>query len=236
MSFGGGKSQLLEEGSLPRDLLESQQSCVVDVTTGNSQTLLPPSATEWANSVKSIVERCKLLLFYRRALETGLEKCTCQCDRVIFAHLITVSLSFWHFLITAETERAYESLQNVKLVWLPSSHPVTSTAIRPVKYQTQVGDQEIEKHFHLFHLFVSDLFVSFVCVLDTVSKMKPRIPSASLSQSTAVDETMLPAASQNITAYAANTEQSQRYGQALTGTHYVLKLSKFDILVFAPEI
>lgn len=65
VSFGGGRSQLLEEGSLPRDLLESPQSCVVDFTTGASQTLLSPSATEWANSVKSIVERFTLPLFCR---------------------------------------------------------------------------------------------------------------------------------------------------------------------------
>lgn len=44
---------------------------------------------------------------------------------------------------------------------------------------------------------------------ELVPKVKPRIPSASLSQSVAVDETVLPATSQNITAYAANTEPSQ---------------------------
>lgn len=46
--------------------------------------------------------------------------------------------------------------------------------------------------------------------------MKPRIPSASLSQSVAVDETVLPAASQNITAYAVNTEPSQGYDNTVT--------------------
>lgn len=61
MSFGGGRSQLLEEGSLPRDLLESPQSCLVDVTTGSSQVLLASSTTEWANAAKSIVERFKAL-------------------------------------------------------------------------------------------------------------------------------------------------------------------------------
>lgn len=57
VSFGGGRSQLLEEGSLPRDLLESPQSCVIDVTTGSSQALLPSSTTEWAKSVQNIVQR-----------------------------------------------------------------------------------------------------------------------------------------------------------------------------------
>lgn len=57
VGFGGGRSQLLEEGSLPRHLLESPQSCVVDVTTSSSQTLLPSSTTEWANSVKNTVQR-----------------------------------------------------------------------------------------------------------------------------------------------------------------------------------
>lgn len=49
--------------------------------------------------------------------------------------------------------------------------------------------------------------------------MNPRIPSASLSESLAVNETVLPAASQNITAYAVNTEQSQGYRQVLTDMH-----------------
>lgn len=57
VSFGGGRSQLLEEGSLPRQLLECPQSCVIDVTTSSSQVLLPPSTTEWAKSVKNIVQR-----------------------------------------------------------------------------------------------------------------------------------------------------------------------------------
>lgn len=57
VSFGGGRSQLLEEGSLPRQLLECPQSCVIDLTTASSQALLPPSTTEWAKSVKNIVQR-----------------------------------------------------------------------------------------------------------------------------------------------------------------------------------
>lgn len=57
VSFGGGRSQLLEEGSLPRELLESPHNCVIDVTAGSSQALLPSSTTEWAKSVKNIVQR-----------------------------------------------------------------------------------------------------------------------------------------------------------------------------------
>lgn len=67
--------------------------------------------------------------------------------------------------------------------------------------------------FYLFIVFLS--FVSvFVLVLDLAPKVEPRIPGASLSQSVAVEETVLPAASQNITAYAVNTEPSQGYRRA----------------------
>ncbi|XP_037641123.1 nibrin isoform X1 [Sebastes umbrosus] len=134
VSFGGGRSQLLEEDSLPRDLLESPQSCVVDVTAGSSQTLLPPSATVWANSVKNIVQRKGLRVITES--EIGLAAIYASCDK-----------------------------------YCNPSCPTPDSEAAP--------------------------------------KVSPRIPSASLSQSTAVDETMLPAASQNITAYAANTEPSQ---------------------------
>lgn len=60
------------------------------------------------------------------------------------------------------------------------------------------------------------LFCICVYGLELIPKVNPRIPSASLSQSVAVDETVLPSASQNITAYAVNTEPSQGYQQALT--------------------
>ncbi|MEQ2214986.1 hypothetical protein XENOCAPTIV_025251, partial [Xenoophorus captivus] len=60
LGFGGGRSLLLEEGSLPLNLLESPHSCVVEVTTGSSQNLFPPSATEWANSVKNSVHRTEV--------------------------------------------------------------------------------------------------------------------------------------------------------------------------------
>lgn len=63
--------------------------------------------------------------------------------------------------------------------------------------------------------------------------MTPRIPSASLSQNVAVDETVLPAASQNITAYAVNTETSQRYKHTFTDN--LLKLTRFFILLSAAE-
>lgn len=57
VGFGGGRSLLLEEGSLPRQLLECPQSCLIDVTTGSSQALAPSSTTEWAKAVKNVVQR-----------------------------------------------------------------------------------------------------------------------------------------------------------------------------------
>ncbi|CAJ1062239.1 nibrin [Xyrichtys novacula] len=135
VSYGGGKSHLLEEGHLPRDLLESPQNCVIESTTGNSQTLLSPSAAEWAKSLKNVVHRKGLRVIAES--EIGLAAIYASCDRYCN----------------------------------PSS---------------LIPDSE------------------------SAPKIKPKIPSASLSQSGVVDETVLPAASQNITAYAANTETSQR--------------------------
>ncbi|XP_054477410.1 nibrin [Anoplopoma fimbria] len=134
VNFGGGKSQLLEEGSLPRDLLESPRSCVVNVMTGSSQALLPPSTTEWGNSVKNIVQRKGLRVITES--EIGLAAIYASCEK-----------------------------------YCNPSSPTPDS--------------------------------------DSAPKVEPRIPSASLSQSVAVDETVLPAASQNITAYAVNTEPSQ---------------------------
>lgn len=134
LSFGGGRSQLLEEGSLPRDLLESPQSCVIDVTAGSSQALLPPSTTEWAKSVKTIVQRKGLRIITES--EIGLAAIYASCE-----------------------------------------HYCNPSGLIPDS--------------------------------DTVPRLNPRLPSASLSQSAAVEETVLPAASQNITAYAVNTEPSQ---------------------------
>lgn len=57
IGFGGGRSQLLEEGSLPASLLESRGTCVVDVTTGSSQPLIPPTTKKWAESVGLILHR-----------------------------------------------------------------------------------------------------------------------------------------------------------------------------------
>ncbi|KAG7242246.1 hypothetical protein INR49_024292 [Caranx melampygus] len=123
-------------GGLPaRGLLESPKSCVVDVSTGSSQALLPPSTTEWANSVKNIVERKGLRIITES--EIGLAAIYASCDKYC----------------------------------------------NPAR---QMADSE------------------------SGPNMKPRIPSASLSQSVAVDETVLAATSQNITAYAVNTEQPER--------------------------
>ncbi|XP_071385351.1 nibrin [Centroberyx affinis] len=134
VGFGGGRSQLLEEGSLPRGLLESPQSCVIDVSTGNSQALLPSTTTEWANSVRRILQQKGLRVITES--EIGLAAIYASCDKYCNPSGLTPDS---------------ESIQN----------------------------------------------------------MKPRIASATLSQNTAVDETVLPAASQNITAYALNTEPTQ---------------------------
>ncbi|XP_075868539.1 nibrin [Nelusetta ayraudi] len=137
VSFGGGRSQLLEEGSLPRELLESPHNCVIDVTAGSSQALLPSSTTEWAKSVKNILQRKGLRVIPES--EIGLAAIYASCDQYC--------------------------------------NPSNQTAY-------------------------------------SAPKVNPRIPSASLSQSLAVEETVLPAASQNITAYVVNTEPSQRIQQS----------------------
>uniref|UniRef100_H3DLW9 Nibrin n=1 Tax=Tetraodon nigroviridis TaxID=99883 RepID=H3DLW9_TETNG len=126
VGFGGGRSLLLEEGSLPRQLLECPQSCLIDVTTGSSQALAPSSTTEWAKAVKNVVQRKGLRVIPES--EIGLAAIYASCDR----------------------------------------------------------------HCNPSHR--------------SVPKVNPRIASASLSQSPAVDETVLPAASQNMTAYAVNTQ------------------------------
>nr|XP_040022443.1 nibrin [Gasterosteus aculeatus aculeatus] len=133
VSFGRGESRLLEEGSLPRDLLESPHSCVIDVMTASSQTL-PFSTTEWVNSVKNIVQRKGLRVITES--EIGLAAIYASCNKYCNPSCLT-----------------------------PDS--------------------------------------------ESAPEVAPRIPTSSLSQSAAVDETALPAASQNITAYAANTEPSQ---------------------------
>ncbi|KAI4810620.1 hypothetical protein KUCAC02_013558 [Chaenocephalus aceratus] len=134
VSFGGGRSQMLEVGSLPRSLLESPHCCVVDVTSGSSQSLLPTSAAEWANSAKNIVQRKGLRVITES--EIGLAAIYASCEKYCNPSCLT-----------------------------PDS--------------------------------------------ESAPKVQPRIPSASLSQSMAVEETVLPAASQNITAYAVNTERTQ---------------------------
>ncbi|XP_052434551.1 nibrin [Carassius gibelio] len=57
VSCGGGVSQLLDEGSLPISLLESGSTCVVDMTSGNSQALIPPAFKKWGDSVAQILHR-----------------------------------------------------------------------------------------------------------------------------------------------------------------------------------
>uniref|UniRef100_A0A671LTF7 Nibrin n=1 Tax=Sinocyclocheilus anshuiensis TaxID=1608454 RepID=A0A671LTF7_9TELE len=57
VSCGGGVSQLLDEGSLPISLLESSSTCVVDMTSGNSQAVIPPASKKWMDSVAQILHR-----------------------------------------------------------------------------------------------------------------------------------------------------------------------------------
>ncbi|KAM9783295.1 nibrin [Neosynchiropus ocellatus] len=130
VSCGGGSSRLLDEGSLPVNLLESPQSCVIDLSSGSSQTLLPSSTAEWEKSVKNVVQRKGLRLITES--EIGLAAIFASCDKYCNPSGVT-------------------------------SEPAA----------------------------------------------KARLPNPSVSQSMEVNETMLPAASQNISAYAVNTEPSQ---------------------------
>ncbi|XP_072316156.1 nibrin [Eucyclogobius newberryi] len=136
VTCGGGSCRLLDEGSLPRDVLESAQSCVIDVTSSASQPVLSSATMDWVNSVKSIVEKKGLRVITES--EIGLAAVYASCDTHCNSSRLTES--------------------------------------------------------------------------ESLPKGKSRIPSASLSQSLqslAVNETVLPAPSMNITAYAANTEPSQ---------------------------
>ncbi|KAL0985391.1 hypothetical protein UPYG_G00156290 [Umbra pygmaea] len=133
VSCGGGRSQLLEEGSLEVALLVSPSSCVIDVAAGNSQASLPSSTKDWADSVGKILQR-KGLRFITES-EIGLAAIYVSCNKYCN----------------------------------PSNQMAGSASL----------------------------------------KMKPIIPSATLSQNAIVDETVLPTSSQNITAYAVNTEPSQ---------------------------
>uniref|UniRef100_A0A8C7LRJ0 Nibrin n=1 Tax=Oncorhynchus mykiss TaxID=8022 RepID=A0A8C7LRJ0_ONCMY len=133
VSCGGGRSQLLEEGSVPVSLLESPLSCVIGMAMGNSQALLSHSTKKWADSVGRILQR-KGLRFITES-EIGLAAIYVSCDKYCN----------------------------------PSNQKADSESMR----------------------------------------MKPTIPGATLSQNAPVDETVMPAASQNITAYAVNTEPSQ---------------------------
>uniref|UniRef100_A0AAY5ERY4 Nibrin n=1 Tax=Electrophorus electricus TaxID=8005 RepID=A0AAY5ERY4_ELEEL len=62
--------------------------------------------------------------------------------------------------------------------------------------------------------FNSQTYCNPCISLDSESVRAPLIPGASMSQNATVDETTLPAVSQNITAYVANTEMSQDAGGA----------------------
>ncbi|KAL0172124.1 hypothetical protein M9458_032435, partial [Cirrhinus mrigala] len=55
VSCGGGVSQLLDEGSLPVSLLESSSTCVIDMTSGNSQAVIPPASKKLVDSVTQIL-------------------------------------------------------------------------------------------------------------------------------------------------------------------------------------
>ncbi|XP_053699508.1 nibrin isoform X3 [Synchiropus splendidus] len=130
VSCGGGSSRLLDEGSLPVNLLESPQSCVICLSSGSSQNLPPSSPAEWEMSVKSIVQRKGLRLITES--EIGMAAIFASCDKYCNPSCVT-------------------------------SEPAA----------------------------------------------KVRVPNSSMSQPMEVNETMLPAVSQNITAYAVNTEPSQ---------------------------
>lgn len=109
VSFGGGRSQLLEEGSLPRDLLESPQSCVVDATTGSCQTLLPSSATKWANSAKSIVERfAQTPVFLHLRVNLG----NLLLEMMICEHFKIFSLAFLLFPPTQKRPPSHHRVRN----------------------------------------------------------------------------------------------------------------------------
>ncbi|XP_067093720.1 nibrin isoform X2 [Osmerus mordax] len=133
VTFGGGRSHLLEEGKLPVSLLESPWSCVVDIVTGNSQAI-SPSTRKWADSVGQILQK-KGFRFITES-EIGLAAIYVSCEKYCN----------------------------------PSN---------------EMGDSDS-------------------------MRVRRVIPRASLSQNTAVEETVLQAASQNITAYVVNTEPSQR--------------------------
>ncbi|XP_046906167.1 nibrin [Hypomesus transpacificus] len=133
VTFGGGRSHLLEEGQLPVSLLESPWSCVVDIVTGNSQAI-SPSTRKWADSVGQILQKkgCRFIT----ESEIGLAAIYVSCDKYC--------------------------------------NPAN-----------EMGDSDS-------------------------MRVRRVLPRSSLSQNTAVEETVLQAASQNITAYVVNTETSQR--------------------------
>ncbi|XP_023700321.2 nibrin isoform X2 [Paramormyrops kingsleyae] len=136
VGFGGGRAQLLEGGALPVGLLESAQSCVVDVSTGSSQVPQAEAEVQWSDSVTRILQRKGLRLI-------------------------------------AESEIGLAAIYGSTKLYCNPSAPLTPET----------------------------------------AEVRPPIPGGSLTQSAAVDETVLPAASQNITAYAPDTETTQGFSR-----------------------
>lgn len=104
----------------------------------------------------------------------------------------------------------------------PASHPgvrnwisrhlcLLWSALQSLPPHSRLGylDTLVKRRFLSLHCINPALFLICLCALGSVPKMNPRIASASLSQSPAVDETVLPAAPHNITAYAVNTQTPQ---------------------------
>nr|XP_023700318.1 nibrin isoform X1 [Paramormyrops kingsleyae] len=136
VGFGGGRAQLLEGGALPVGLLESAQSCLVDVSTGSSQVPQAEAEVQWSDSVTRILQRKGLRLI-------------------------------------AESEIGLAAIYGSTKLYCNPSAPLTPET----------------------------------------AEVRPPIPGGSLTQSAAVDETVLPAASQNITAYAPDTETTQGFSR-----------------------
>lgn len=82
VSYGGGRSQLLEEGSVPVSLLVSSGSCVIDMATGSSQMLTSASSKKWIDAVGQILHRQVLTI-------------SISCSFTEAALFTSVRLFFW---------------------------------------------------------------------------------------------------------------------------------------------